>query len=40
MEVFAAMIEHVDAHIGRILKTLERTGQLDNTLIFVTADNG
>jgi arylsulfatase A-like enzyme len=40
MEVFAAMLEHVDAQIGRILKTLERTGQLDNTLIFVTADNG
>jgi arylsulfatase len=40
MEVFAAMLTHVDEQIGRILKTLERTGQLDNTLIFVTADNG
>ena len=40
MEVFAAMLEHVDAQIGRILETFERTGQLDNTLIFVTADNG
>lgn len=40
MEVFAAMLDHVDAQIGRILQTLERTGQLDNTIIFVTADNG
>lgn len=40
MEVFAAMLEHVDAQIGRILNALERTGQLDNTIIFVTADNG
>jgi arylsulfatase len=40
MEVFAAMLEHVDAQIGRVIEVLERTGQLDNTLIFVTADNG
>jgi arylsulfatase A-like enzyme len=40
MEVFAAMLTHVDEQIGRVLATLERTGQLDNTLIFVTADNG
>ncbi|AUP79992.1 arylsulfatase [Flavivirga eckloniae] len=40
MEVFAAQMEHVDYQIGRIVKTLERIGELDNTLIFVTADNG
>ena len=40
MEVFAAMLDHVDAQIGRVIEVLERTGQLDNTLIFVTADNG
>jgi arylsulfatase len=40
MEVFAAQMEHVDFQIGRILDTLERMGELDNTLIFVTADNG
>jgi len=40
MEVFAAMLTHVDEQMGRILAMLERTGQLDNTLIFVTADNG
>lgn len=40
MEVFAAMMTHTDEQIGRIIEGLERTGQLDNTLIFVTADNG
>ncbi len=40
MEVFAAMLTHVDEQIGRMIETLKRTGQYDNTLIFVTADNG
>ncbi len=40
MEVFAAQMEHVDHQIGRVVKELERIGELDNTLIFVTADNG
>lgn len=40
MEVFAGQMEHVDYQIGRIVDTLERIGELDNTLIFVTADNG
>jgi arylsulfatase len=40
MEVFAAQMEWVDLQIGRVVAELERIGQLDNTLIFVTADNG
>jgi arylsulfatase len=40
MEVFAAQMEWVDLQIGRVVKELERIGELDNTLIFVTADNG
>ena len=40
MEVFAAQLEWVDMQIGRVVKELERIGELDNTLIFVTADNG
>ncbi len=40
MEVFAAMLTHVDEQIGRMLAMLERTGTLDNTIIFVTSDNG
>jgi arylsulfatase len=40
MEVFAAMLDHVDDQIGRMVDLLEKTGELDNTLIMVTADNG
>ena len=40
MEVFAAQMEWVDHQIGRVVAELERIGELDNTLIFVTADNG
>ncbi len=40
MEVFAGQLEWVDMQIGRVVAELERIGELDNTLIFVTADNG
>ena len=40
MEVFAAQMEWVDMQIGRVVETLRRIGELENTLIFVTADNG
>lgn len=33
-------IEWMDQHLGRILKTLEDAGELDNTLIVVSGDNG
>jgi uncharacterized sulfatase len=33
-------IEWFDMHLGRILKNLEDRGELDNTLVIVTADNG
>jgi len=37
---YAFEIEHFDNHLGRMLKSLEERGQLENTLIVVTADNG
>jgi arylsulfatase A-like enzyme len=40
MEVFAGQMEWVDLQIGRVVSELKRIGELDNTLIFVTADNG
>ena len=40
MEVFAAQMEWVDLQIGRVVAELKRIGELENTLIFVTADNG
>lgn len=33
-------IEHYDRHLGRMLEALERIGELDNTLVIVTSDNG
>ena len=35
-----ALIEHMDAGIGRVLDTLDRLKLTDNTLIFFTSDNG
>ena len=40
MEVFAAQMDHVDHQIGRVVETLKRIGEFDNTMIIVTADNG
>jgi len=39
-EAYVKMVEYLDSHIGRILQTLEKQGQLDNTLIIFTSDNG
>lgn len=39
-EIFAAMIEHLDMSIARIVRHLEETGQLENTVIIFTADHG
>ena len=40
MEVYAAMIDHMDHGIGKIISTLEKKGELDNTLILFLSDNG
>ncbi len=40
MEVFAGMMTQTDEQVGRMIAALKRTGQYDNTLIMVTADNG
>ena len=37
---YYAIISHMDAQIGRILKALEKTGKADNTFVFFTADHG
>ena len=37
---YYALITHLDAQIGRILDTLDASGQADNTWIFFTADHG
>ncbi len=40
MEVYAAQIDRMDQGIGRILAALERTGQMENTVVIFLADNG
>lgn len=37
---YAVEIEHFDAHLGRMLNMLEEAGELDNTIVIVTSDNG
>ena len=37
---YAAMLHHFDAHLGRVITTMERTGQLDDTIVMVLSDNG
>jgi N-sulfoglucosamine sulfohydrolase len=37
---YAFEIEYYDSHLGRVLEQLEKSGQLENTLIVVTSDNG
>jgi len=37
---YYASISFVDYQVGRMLETLEKTGQLDNTLVLFTADHG
>ncbi|WP_338889195.1 sulfatase-like hydrolase/transferase [Rhodococcus sovatensis] len=40
LAVYAAMVEHVDTQLGRIIDELKTTGEYDNTLIVVASDNG
>jgi arylsulfatase len=40
MEVYAAMVDYMDASIGRLLAHLQRRGLYDDTLIVFLSDNG
>jgi len=40
MELYAAMVEHMDDNIGALIGYLKTTGLYDNTLIFFISDNG
>jgi len=37
---YAAMIEQMDANVGRVLAQLEQSGLADNTMVIFTSDNG
>lgn len=40
MAVYAAMVEAMDFHIGRLIQHLKDTGQYDNTIFIFASDNG
>ena len=40
MELYAAMVDNLDKHIGQLIQFLKEAKQLDNTLIVFMSDNG
>jgi arylsulfatase len=40
MELYAAMVENLDDHIGQLIQYLKQSGQFDNTIIVFMSDNG
>ena len=40
MAVYAAMIDSMDQNIGRLMTTLKKSGEADNTLVLFLSDNG
>jgi len=38
--VYAAMVESMDAAVGKVLAQLEKSGLAENTVVMLTADNG
>jgi arylsulfatase A-like enzyme len=40
MEVYAGFSEYTDVQVGRIIDYLEKSGQLENTVVIYAADNG
>ena len=40
MELYAAMVDNLDEHIGRLLQVLKDSKQFDNTVIIFMSDNG
>ncbi len=40
MAVYAGMVEAMDYHIGRLMDYLASQGQLENTIVIFTSDNG
>ena len=40
MEVFAGMVECIDANVGKVVNYLESIGELDNTFVCFMSDNG
>ena len=39
-EAFAGFLDHTDEQVGRLVNFLQEIGELDNTLLMLTSDNG
>jgi arylsulfatase len=39
-QVYAAMVTVMDKEIGKVLQEIEDQGELDNTFVFFSSDNG
>ena len=39
-EVYAGFLSHADDQLGRLLDSLQQSGQLDNTIVVLVSDNG
>jgi N-sulfoglucosamine sulfohydrolase len=37
---YAVEVEHFDRHVGKVLDYLQKTGELDNTIVVMTSDHG
>ncbi|WP_233838563.1 sulfatase-like hydrolase/transferase [Paraburkholderia sp. ZP32-5] len=40
MRLYAAIVDNIDQNVGRLVAFLRDAGQIDNTLIVITSDNG
>lgn len=40
MAIYAAMVQHLDAGVGKLVADLQQHGEFDNTLILFLSDNG
>lgn len=40
MEIYAAMVDHIDQGVGQVIAALKETGEFDNTVILFLSDNG
>lgn len=40
MAVYAAIVDRLDQNVGRLVESLKRSGQFDNTVILFLSDNG
>jgi arylsulfatase len=40
MEIYAAMVSDLDAHVGKVIAHLKQIGEFDNTFIMFMSDNG